>query len=108
MFFVDIKLHLNKIINIALPMKIPIENNKFCTVLIVLINLSFIAIVFSMSILLGRATTKVLFLSMYPVTLIGNVIVWRVMRSGSPGLAKNYRFVIFGLAILFVPLAMLF
>lgn len=89
-------------------MKNPLENNKFCTALILLCNAILIGLIYLLGLYLGKPNAKVILYTMYPMMIFGNIIVRLVMREGSRKLAKNYLYVIIGLMILFAPLAIIF
>jgi len=89
-------------------MKNPLENNKFCTALIILSNALMIWIIYLTSRLFGMQTTKTLFYSLFPIIILGNIMVRFAIKSVSPKLAKNYGYIIIGLIVLIVPTALLF
>lgn len=89
-------------------MKNPLENNTFCTALILLSNAILIGGIFLMARYLGKTNAKTILFTMYPLMIFGNIVVRLVMRDGSRKLAKNYLYIIIALVILFAPLAMIF
>lgn len=89
-------------------MKNPLENNQFCTALIILSNAMMFYLIYLMSQLMGMQSTKVLFYTLLPIIILGNIMVRLVIKSASKKLAENYKFIIIGLIVLIVPMALLF
>lgn len=88
-------------------MKNTLENNTFCTALIILSNAMMIWLIYLMSRLFGMQNTKTLFYSLFPIIILGNIIIRFAIKSMSPELAKNYGYIIIGLIALIVPIALL-
>ena len=88
-------------------MKNPLENNKFCTALIVLCNAILIVSIYSASLFFGKTDPIPFFYSMYIMLILGNILIRFVLKSGSTILAKNYLYIIVGLIILALPFSIL-
>jgi DMSO reductase anchor subunit len=89
-------------------MKNPLENNRFCTALIILCNAMMIGLIYLASRLMGIQVTKTLFYYLFPIIILGNIMVRLVIKSASKKLAKNYKYIIIGLIVLIVPMSLLF
>lgn len=78
--------------------------NNFWTTIAVLTNAILVSIIIWMVKVTNSDKGVLIFLFMYPVVLFGNVVVWLLLKSTSPSLAKRLKAIMLLMTIVAIPL----